>query len=295
MSGVSVITMIPKTIIHPVVSLALALVLSTSIQSGAQVDATAWTSIEGTTIWARFDGIVADRVILNLRGREYRIPINRLDRPSIAKARRMLDPSKSVDSTLGLIPPKQPAWITTPTGNIEPSPDHVPDCAEPSILPAKPHSSVQHPRGSHPSGNARPSQPCLQFSGRHAIAPVNAPTLVVAAIEAANHLQTKGYKWGGGRARLEDNGYDCSGSVSYVLIKAGLLRSPITSGEFTRYGAPGPGRWITIHARHGHVFMTLCGLRLDTGGHQGRGESGPRWRSAMRGTAGFVTRHPPGL
>lgn len=295
MSGVSVITMIPKTIINPVVSLALALVLSTSIQSGAQVDATAWISIEWTTIWARFDGIVADRIILNLRGREYRVPINRLDRPSIAKARHMLDQSKSVDSTFGSISPKQPAWITTPTENIEQSPDDVPDCAEPSILPARPHSSVQHPRESHPSGKASASQPCLQISGRHAIAPANAPMLVVAAIEAANHLQAKGCKWGGGRSRLEDNGYDCSGSVSYVLIKAGLLRSPITSGEFTRYGAPGPGRWITIRACHGHVFITLYGLRLKTGGHQGRGESGPRWRSAMRGIDGFVTRHPPGL
>ena len=32
--------------------------------------------------------------------------------------------------------------------------------------------------------------------------------------------RTNIYKWGGGRARLEDSGYDCSGSVSYVLIKA---------------------------------------------------------------------------
>jgi len=87
---------------------------------------------------------------------------------------------------------------------------------------------------------------------------------------------------------LEDSGYDCSGSVSHVLIKAGLLRSPLTSGSFTRYGSSGPGRWITIHARRGHVFMTICG-------HGERGESGPRWCSHMRGTSGFVMRHPPGL
>ena len=80
-----------------------------------------------------------------------------------------------------------------------------------------------------------------------------------------------------------------------MLIKAGLLRSPLTSGAFTRYGAPGPGRWITIYARNGHVFMSICGLRLDTGGRGGRGESGPRWSTNMRGTSGFVMRHPPGL
>jgi hypothetical protein len=62
-----------------------------------------------------------------------------------------------------------------------------------------------------------------------------------------------------------------------------------------RYGEPGPGRWITIYARNGHVFMTLCGLRLDTGGHAGRGESGPRWCPNSRGIRGFVMRHPPGF
>ena len=139
----------------------------------------------------------------------------------------------------------------------------------------------------------RPSR--IRLESRRAIAPPGVPSTVEAAIEAGNHLQYKTYKWGGGRARLEDNGYDCSGSVSYVLIKAGLLRSPLTSGAFTRYGQPGPGRWITIHARNGHVFLTLCGLRLDTGGHGGRGESGPRWCSNSRGSGGFVMRHPPGL
>ncbi|MCX6873223.1 MAG: NlpC/P60 family protein [Verrucomicrobia bacterium] len=104
-------------------------------------------------------------------------------------------------------------------------------------------------------------------------------------------MQTKPYKWGGGRGRLEDTGYDCSGSVSYVLIKAGLLRSPATSGAFASYGVPGPGRWITIYARNGHVFMTLCGLRLDTSGHA---ERGPRWCANFRSASGYVMRHPAG-
>jgi cell wall-associated NlpC family hydrolase len=135
----------------------------------------------------------------------------------------------------------------------------------------------------------------IRLEGGRAIAPASAPSLVKTAIAAANHLQTKPYKWGGGHGRTEDSGYDCSGSVSYVLMKAGLLRSPGTSRSLMKYGEAGPGRWITIYARNGHAFMTICGLRLDTGGHAGRGESGPRWRPNGRGGSGFVMRHPPGL
>ena len=131
--------------------------------------------------------------------------------------------------------------------------------------------------------------------GRRAVAPAGAPSVIHAAIDAGNYLQNKPYKWGGGHGRTHDSGYDCSGSVSYILMRCGLLRSPLTSGAFTRYGSAGPGRWITIYARNGHVFMTICGLRIDTGGHAGRGESGPRWCLNPRSTAGFVLRHPPGF
>jgi hypothetical protein len=155
--------------------------------------------------------------------------------------------------------------------------------------------AVLPPRGSVEGHKPPSTAPAMRLEGRRAIAPSTMPSVILAAIEAGNRLQTKAYKWGGGRARLEDSGYDCSGSVSYVLIKAGLLGSPITSGAFTRYGSPGRGRWITIYARNGHVFMTICGLRLDTGGSGGHGESGPRWRTHMRGTSGFVMRHPSGF
>lgn len=135
----------------------------------------------------------------------------------------------------------------------------------------------------------------IRLEGRLAIAPASVPSPVKLAIVAANRLQTKPYKWGGGHGRSEDSGYDCSGSVSYVLMKAGLLRSPGTSRSLMHYGEPGPGRWITVYARNGHAFMTICGLRLDTGGHAGRGESGPRWCPQGRCPSGFVMRHPPGF
>ena len=40
-------------------------------------------------------------------------------------------------------------------------------------------------------------------------------------IAAGNEIAKKPYKYGGGHAKLSDSGYDCSGSISYALRKAG--------------------------------------------------------------------------
>jgi hypothetical protein len=125
-----------------------------------------------------------------------------------------------------------------------------------------------------------------------AYAPKRAPAAVKRAIAAGNRLQHMPYKWGGGHARLSDSGYDCSGSVSYVLREAGLIKGCIASREFFNYGKKGEGKWITLYTRKGHVFMTVAGLRLDTGGPGG--ESGPRWKTATRQGRGHVMRHPAG-
>jgi hypothetical protein len=134
----------------------------------------------------------------------------------------------------------------------------------------------------------------LRFDGRYASAPRNLPVQVQYAVNAVNHIQGKPYRRGGGHASTEDNAYDCSGSVSYALIKAGLLRAPLSSGAFASYGQPGPGRFITIYVKPGeHVFMTICGLRLDTTG--GQSGEGPRWRAKPRSADGFIMRHPAGF
>ena len=44
------------------------------------------------------------------------------------------------------------------------------------------------------------------------------------------------------------------------------------------WGAPGPGRWITVYANPGHVYMEVGGLRFDTSGRAGR--RGSRWQGA---------------
>jgi len=143
----------------------------------------------------------------------------------------------------------------------------------------------------------RPSQAppyALRFDGRYAEVPITFPRPILQAVYAANTLQGKPYRMGGGHSRLYDSAYDCSGSISYILFHSGLLRSPLSSKEFANYGQPGPGRFITIYVKPGdHVFLTICGLRLDTTG--GREGEGPRWRPKPRSTDGFITRHPPGL
>jgi peptidoglycan hydrolase-like protein with peptidoglycan-binding domain len=116
--------------------------------------------------------------------------------------------------------------------------------------------------------------------------------VVARVVRAANRIASKPYKYGGGHARWNDTGYDCSGSVSYALHGGGLLSSPLTSGGFMRWGAPGRGRRITIYASPSHVYMVIDGRRFDT---TGRSETGSRWQASDRSSAGYVVRHPPGL
>jgi cell wall-associated NlpC family hydrolase len=125
-----------------------------------------------------------------------------------------------------------------------------------------------------------------------AIAPVDAPLAVKLAIAAANHIRHKPYIWGGGHASFQARGYDCSGSVSYVLHAAGLLSFPEVSGALAHWGVKGEGQWITVYANAGHAFMIIAGLRFDT---SGEGPSGPRWRPERRWVRGFHRRHPAGL
>lgn len=129
------------------------------------------------------------------------------------------------------------------------------------------------------------------ISTGEAAAPFDAPQTVINVVEAANQIALTPYKWGGGHGAWRDKGYDCSGSVSFALAAAGLLNQPLDSTRFEQYGAAGPGRWITIYANATHAFMTIAGLRFDTGGLS----TGTRWQPTMRSTAGFVARHPPGF
>lgn len=134
--------------------------------------------------------------------------------------------------------------------------------------------------------------PRAVFVNGEVVAPRRAPAAVHRAVAAANAIQSAPYQFGGGHGR-PSRGLDCSGSVSYVLRKAGLLESSMPSSAYRKYGKSGEGQWITVFARPGHVFMTICGIRLDT---SSRGTGiGPRWTTKPRATKGFHARHPSGL
>ena len=104
-------------------------------------------------------------------------------------------------------------------------------------------------------------------------------------------------------------GYDCSGSTSYILYKAGLLGSaPYVSGMFDKWGQPGPGKYVTVFYNAAHVFIEVDGIVFDTA-HYAPTEpagTGPRWRPSSMiqaqidgdvadGNGGFAEAHPPGL
>jgi len=122
--------------------------------------------------------------------------------------------------------------------------------------------------------------------------PASGDDAVAKVIAAANQIATTPYVWGGGHGGSASGGYDCSGSLSYALAAAGLVNGSLTSGGFMSWGDAGPGRRITVYANAGHAFMIVDGRRYDTSALRG---GGTRWSSAMRSTAGFVARHPPGL
>jgi hypothetical protein len=140
---------------------------------------------------------------------------------------------------------------------------------------------------------AAPGEQAVLGPDGRAVAPASAPPEVHAAIEAANRIVGKPYKYGGGHGRWNDTGYDCSGAMSYALHGAGLLDSALTSGDFMSWGESGPGAWITVYAHGGHGFLVIAGLRFDTGWNNAG--KGPRWSEEMRPSDGYRVRHPSGL
>jgi cell wall-associated NlpC family hydrolase len=129
-----------------------------------------------------------------------------------------------------------------------------------------------------------------------AAAPMGAPAAVQQIIWAGNELIGLPYIYGGGHGSFTSRGYDCSGTVSFALHGAALLKTPEDSSEFEGWGSHGIGRWVAIFANPGHAYMTVAGLRLDTSSADDPSDQqGPRWRPLRHGNGGYVARHPLGL
>jgi cell wall-associated NlpC family hydrolase len=131
--------------------------------------------------------------------------------------------------------------------------------------------------------------------GGLAVAPVGAPAAVQEVVAAGNQIARLPYRYGGGHMTYEDTAYDCSGSISYVFAAAHLLDHTVVSGDLENWGRAGPGRWITVFANGGHVFMYVAGLRFDT---VALAETGSRWSDRTADEpdiSTFSVRHPAGL
>jgi hypothetical protein len=175
----------------------------------------------------------------------------------------------------------------------------APALAEPALGGTAPTPASKEKSGTGKSGPAD-STPLSTTSGETARlladgtaqAPRSAPEAVKRVIAAGNQIAKLPYRYGGGHALLNDTGYDCSGSVSFALRGGGLFDGAAPSSGFYRYGESGPGRWITVYAHGGHMYMVVAGLRFDTSGAR---QTGSRWQTAPRPATGYIVRHPPGL
>jgi cell wall-associated NlpC family hydrolase len=178
------------------------------------------------------------------------------------------------DGDPGATPPTGSTGQTGPTGPTTPAP--------PTEVIGDPNAP--------PTPNGQVAR--LARNGRTAIAPKRSPRVVKDLIHAANRLTRKPYLWGGGHGSFNARGYDCSGATSYVLHAAGLVNTTMVSGQYRTWGLKGLGKWVSVFANKGHVFVYIAGLRFDT---SGRGEHGPRWRVEPRWVDKFKVRHPAGL
>ena len=189
--------------------------------------------------------------------------------------------------------------FVAPAAAAAQSPQTTTQTPEPSETAAAPSASgtggLEY--GVDPTAPPRvlvPGTKAVRLPTGFAAAPAEAPVAVQAAVFAANEIVGKPYRYGGGHNRkFKDSGYDCSGTVSYAFRAAGLLKSPLDSGSFMRWGKRGKGKWITVYANPGHAYTVIAGLRLDTSaaGEKVSSGRGPRWRSNARKQSGFVARH----
>jgi cell wall-associated NlpC family hydrolase len=143
-----------------------------------------------------------------------------------------------------------------------------------------------------PATKVKPGAKGVVTAEGFAVPPASAPRVAKAVIAAGNEIAIAPYKWGGGHGKWRDDGYDCSGSVSYALHGAGLLDSALVSGDFARWEEKGAGRWISIYANRDHVYMVVAGMRFDT---SAQSRTGSRWTAEMRSPDGFSVTHPQKL
>lgn len=119
-----------------------------------------------------------------------------------------------------------------------------------------------------------------------ASSPAGAPQAVRTMLTQAQALVGRPYQFGGGHSLsnwLNAAAYDCSGFVSAVLGKAGVISSPQTTQTLPSQPniTTGPGQWVTIYDRNtnadtaeDHVIIDIAGHWFESGGGSGLNASG---------------------
>jgi cell wall-associated NlpC family hydrolase len=206
-----------------------------------------------------------------------------------------------VTSIVAVLAAAPAALAQTPTGGTDDTSSTpastVPTTGVPGTTAAPSTGGAAYGQPNPATTQLTPEQTATILPTGFAAAPESAPQEVKDAIAAANEIIGKPYVYGGGHnLKFAGRGYDCSGTVSYALHGANMLKRPLDSTSFMRWGAKGPGTWFTIYTNPSHAFVIIAGLRLDTSAAgDPSGAKGPRWRPVLRSTKGFTARHPVGF
>jgi hypothetical protein len=216
-----------------------------------------------------------------------------------ASAAEVRDPEESRSFPVsGTVQYRTAATPATAAGEFHPAPGAASNAEVKRELHAE--EKAQAAERSSAGGTAGGGNPATPVAGGESIGgngalpiPTGVPEVIQKVVAGANAIADFPYLYGGGHASFVDNSYDCSGSVSYALAAGGLLGAPETSGELESWGAPGPGRYITVYANAGHTYMYVDGVLYDTAGRSGTYAS--RWQVGAVDNGGYVARHWPGL
>ena len=137
-----------------------------------------------------------------------------------------------------------------------------------------------------PPSSARARRRCCSCAGERAelapgdghvaLVPAGVPATVQAMVVAGNELQDLPYGPDGHPDPLGASEEDCSSTVNYVLYRAGvrpiaeILKDNPLAQDYVNWGAPGPGRWVTIYATDRPTPHVFIAHRRPPAGHQPR-------------------------
>src|SRR5687767_10421391 len=192
---------------------------------------------------------VGGAITLSASGEEPQRPAPKREAATVVERPRAELPPLPSDHEAKVVEP-----VAGASGDTAEAPDTPVEQAPPTDAPKPQGAASPSKHVSRPATAGDGINEATALPNGIALPPLEAPEAVRQMIEAGNVIARSPYKWGGGHGKWLDKGYDCSGSVSFVLAAAGLLQAPLASGPLMSWGEAGPGEWVTIWSNPGHVF-----------------------------------------